>query len=42
MLLARFTGDDLEDPRSEKITIELPLLEEDTTLGDAEAPTEIP
>jgi serine/threonine protein phosphatase PrpC len=42
VVLARFTGDDLEDPQSEKITIELPLLEEDTTLGDAEAPTEIP
>jgi protein phosphatase len=42
VVLARFTGSDLEDPRSEKITIELPILEEDTTLGDAEAPTEIP
>jgi PPM family protein phosphatase len=42
VVLARFTGDDLEDPRSEKITVELPPLEEDTTLGDAEAPTEIP
>jgi PPM family protein phosphatase len=42
VVLARFTGDDLEDPQSEKITIELPLLEEDTTLGDAEAQTESP
>ena len=42
VVLARFTGDDLEAPQSEKITVELPTLEEDTTLGDAEAPTEIP
>jgi protein phosphatase len=42
VVLARFSGDDLEDPRSEKITIELPPLEEDTTLGDSEATTESP
>jgi protein phosphatase len=42
VVLARFTGDDLEDARSEKITVELPPLEEDTTLGDALDPTEIP
>src|SRR5215210_7270637 len=42
VVLARFSGDDLEDPRSEKITVELPPLEEDTTLGDALDPTEIP
>jgi protein phosphatase len=42
VVLARFTGDELEDARSEKITVELPPLEEDTTLGDAEVPTEIP
>jgi serine/threonine protein phosphatase PrpC len=42
VVLARFSGDDLEDPRSEKITVELPPLEEDTTLGDALEPTEIP
>jgi protein phosphatase len=42
VVLARFTGDDLEDSRSEKITVELPPLEEDTTLGDAEAQTESP
>jgi serine/threonine protein phosphatase PrpC len=42
VVLARFKGDDLEAPQSEKITVELPTLEEDTTLGDAEAPTEIP
>jgi serine/threonine protein phosphatase PrpC len=42
VVLARFTGKDLDEPKSEKITVELPQLEEDTTLGDAEAPTEIP
>jgi Serine/threonine protein phosphatase len=34
VVLARFTGDDLEEPASTRITIELPPLEEDTTLGD--------
>lgn len=34
VVLARFTGDDLEEPASNRITIELPPLEEDTTLGD--------
>lgn len=47
VVLARFTGDDLEEPASARITIELPPMEEDTTLGDteasiSEAPTEIP
>jgi serine/threonine protein phosphatase PrpC len=47
VVLARFTGDDLEKPDSARITVELPPLEEDTTLGDTEssassAPTEIP
>ncbi|HEX8649411.1 MAG TPA: protein phosphatase 2C domain-containing protein [Pyrinomonadaceae bacterium] len=42
VVLARFTGDELADSRSEKITVELPPLEEDTTLGDAEATTESP
>lgn len=47
VVLARFTGDDLEEPTSARITIELPPMEEDTTLGDteasiSEAPTEIP
>jgi protein phosphatase len=47
VVLARFTGDDLEEPASARITVELPPMEEDTTLGDtessaAEAPTEIP
>lgn len=39
VVLARFTGDDLKEPTGQRITIELPPLEEDTTLGDTE-PTE--
>lgn len=42
VVLARFLGDDLEDSSSNRITIELPPLEEDVTLGDSEAPTEAP
>lgn len=47
VVLARFTGDDLEEPATERITVELPPMEEDATLGDtesplSEAPTEIP
>ena len=44
VVLARFTGDDLQEATNSKVTVELPPLEEDTTLGDAshEAPTEIP
>jgi PPM family protein phosphatase len=41
VVLARFMGDDLEAPVSEKITIELPPLEDDKTLDDTyEADTE--
>jgi PPM family protein phosphatase len=42
VVLARFSGDDLMEAASEKITIELPPLEEDTTLNDTEPPTEDP
>ncbi|MBA3805461.1 MAG: serine/threonine-protein phosphatase [Acidobacteria bacterium] len=47
VVLARFVGDDLEEPAAARITVELPPIEEDTTLGDtespaSEAPTEIP
>src|SRR5438477_3854508 len=42
VVLARFTGDDLQKPAAERITIELPPIEEDSTLGDTEAPTEPP
>ncbi|PYS69178.1 MAG: hypothetical protein DMF69_17775 [Acidobacteria bacterium] len=41
VVLARFHGDDLEAPATERITIELPPLEEDKTLDDTyEADTE--
>jgi len=41
VVLARFQGDDLEVPVNEKITVELPPLEEDKTLDDTfEADTE--
>ena len=34
VILARFTGDELEEPTSTRITIELPALDEDKTLDD--------
>jgi serine/threonine protein phosphatase PrpC len=34
VVLARFTGDDLPEPATDRIAIELPPLEEDSTLGD--------
>ncbi|HXC69364.1 MAG TPA: PP2C family serine/threonine-protein phosphatase [Pyrinomonadaceae bacterium] len=41
VVLAQFSGDDLEAPASDRITIELPPLEEDKTLDDTyEADTE--
>ena len=40
VVLAHFTGDDLQAANSERITIELPPMEEDATLGDTEPPTE--
>jgi serine/threonine protein phosphatase PrpC len=41
VVLARFTGDEMEAPSDSRITIELPPLEEDTTLGDIpEEPTD--
>jgi PPM family protein phosphatase len=41
VVLAHFSGDDLEEPASDRITIELPPLEEDKTLDDTyEADTE--
>jgi protein phosphatase len=42
VVLARFSGDDLEKPTGNPITVELPVLEEDTTLGDPEATEETP
>jgi protein phosphatase len=38
VVLARFSGDELEEPASDRITIELPLLEEDKTLDDTYDP----
>jgi protein phosphatase len=40
VVLARFTGDDLLDPSNDRITVELPPLEEDRTLDETEADTE--
>jgi protein phosphatase len=42
VVIARFTGEDLPEPASDRITIELPPMEEDSTLGDYgdEDPTE--
>jgi PPM family protein phosphatase len=34
VVLARFIGDDLEEPTNDRVTIELPQLEEDKTLDD--------
>jgi serine/threonine protein phosphatase PrpC len=42
VILARFSGDELQEASNEKITIELPPMEEDTTLNDTEPPTENP
>ena len=42
VVLARFSGDELQEASSERITIELPPMEEDTTLNDTEPPTENP
>jgi protein phosphatase len=39
VVLARFVGDDLEKPAGDRITVELPPLEEDTTLGDTDPST---
>src|SRR5437764_3362934 len=40
VVLARFTGDELQEAASDRITIELPPMEEDSTLGDTEPPTQ--
>lgn len=42
VVLARFTGGDLRDPAEDRITVELPPLEEDRTLDETEADTEHP
>jgi serine/threonine protein phosphatase PrpC len=38
VILARFSGDDLEEPAGDRITIELPEIEEDKTLDDTYDP----
>ncbi len=40
VVLARFTGDDLRDPNNDRITVELPPMEEDRTLDETEVDTE--
>src|SRR6266566_4565456 len=40
VVLARFTGDELRDPNDDRITVELPPLEEDRTLDETDADTE--
>ncbi|MFN2576828.1 MAG: protein phosphatase 2C domain-containing protein [Pyrinomonadaceae bacterium] len=40
VVLARFTGDELRDPNDDRITVELPLMEDDRTLDETEADTQ--
>jgi protein phosphatase len=40
VVLARFTGDELRDPNDDRITVELPPLEEDRTLDETETDTQ--
>jgi protein phosphatase len=40
VVLARFTGDELRDANDDRITVELPPLEEDRTLDETEADTQ--
>ena len=42
VVLARFSGDDLRDPNDDRITVELPPLEDDRTLDETVADTEHP
>ena len=42
VVLARFSGDDLRDPNDDRITVELPPLDEDRTLDETVADTEHP
>jgi protein phosphatase len=42
VVLARFDGDDLQEPASERITIELPPMDDDNTLNDTEPATDNP
>jgi len=38
VVLARFTGDDLSDPQTDRITVELPPLPDDGTLDETQTP----
>ncbi|HXI62535.1 MAG TPA: SpoIIE family protein phosphatase, partial [Pyrinomonadaceae bacterium] len=40
VVLARFTGDELREPNDDRITVELPPMEEDRTLDETEADTQ--
>jgi protein phosphatase len=40
VVLARFTGDELREGEGDRITIELPALDEDKTLDEAETETQ--
>jgi len=42
VVLARFTGEELRDPNDDRITIELPPMEEDRTLDETEVDTQHP
>jgi protein phosphatase len=42
VVLARFTGEELRDPAEDRITVELPPLEDDHTLDETEADTQHP
>jgi serine/threonine protein phosphatase PrpC len=42
VVLARFTGDELREAGEDRITVELPPMEEDKTLDEAEADTQNP
>jgi protein phosphatase len=42
VVLARFTGEELRDPNDDRITVELPPLEEDRTLDETEVDTQHP
>src|SRR5262245_43534421 len=37
VVLARFTGDELSEPNDERITVELPVMEDELTLDETEA-----
>lgn len=42
VVLARFTGEELKDPNDDRITVELPVLEEDRTLDETDVDTQNP